>query len=288
MRAASGERGANMAEVQSDRGLFSVNDFAKFSRTSKDTLLYYDRIGLLSPVSRGENNYRYYSHGQLAIVNVIRTFQELGMSLSEIKELKDDRTPEDIFELYARLIEKINKKIEDWVGARKLLLTLRSSIRHVLDVNEGVITVQFLPAEAIILGDINDYSRGRTDYDALFRFYYSMSEKHPELNFNYPVWGFFSAERIKRGDWTWPDRFYFYNPEGHDKRPAALYAIGYTRGGYGQCDELYKRIMAFIEKNGFEICGDAYEEYPLNEICVADHSNYLIRVMVTVREITRP
>jgi len=277
-----------MAKTQSGRGFFSVKDFAKFSRTSKDTLLYYDRIGLLSPALRGENNYRYYSHGQLAIVNMIRTFQELGMSLSEIKDMKDNRTPEEIYDLYARQIERINKKIDDWVGARKLLLTLRSSIRHVLDVNEEAITVQFLPAEAIILGDINDYSRGRNDYDALLRFYYSMNEKHPELNFNYPVWGFFSADRIKQGDWVWPDRFYFYNPEGHDKRPAALYAVGYTRGEYGQCDELYKRIIEYIYKNDFEICGDAYEEYPLNEICVSDSKNYLIRVMITVREITRP
>jgi len=276
-----------MAKIQSGRGFFSVKDFARFSRTSKDTLLYYDRIGLLSPMLRGENNYRYYSHGQLAVVNMIRTFQELGMSLSEIKDMKDNRTPEEIYELYARQIEKINRKIEDWVGARKLLLTLRSSIRHVLNVDEEVITVQFLPAEAIILGDINDYSRGRNDYDALLHFYHSMGEKHPELNFNYPVWGFFSAERIKRGDWIWPDRFYFYNPEGHDKRPAALYAIGYTRGGYGQCDKLYNRIIEYIDRNGFEICGDAYEEYPLNEICVSDSKNYLIRVMIAVREINR-
>jgi len=276
-----------MAKTQSGRGFFSVKDFAKFSRTSKDTLLYYDRIGLLSPMLRGENNYRYYSHGQLAIVNMIRTFQELGMSLSEIKDMKDNRTPEEIYDLYERQIERINSKIDDWVGARKLLLTLRSSIRHVLNINEEAVTVQFLPAEAIILGDINDYSRGKNDYDALLRFYYSMNEKHPELNFNYPVWGFFSSERIKRGDWVWPDRFYFYNPEGHDKRPAALYAIGYTRGGYGQCDELYRRIIDYIEKNDFEICGDAYEEYPLNEICVADSKNYLIRVMIAVREITR-
>jgi len=273
--------------MDAGRGLFSVNDFAKFSRTSKDTLLYYDRIGLLSPASRGKNNYRYYSHGQLALVNMIRTFQELGMSLSEIKDLKDNRTPEEIFEIYSRQVEKIDKKIEGWVGARKLLLTLRNSIRYVLNVNEDVITVQFLSAEAIILGDLNDFSRGRNDYDALLSFYYSINEKHPELNFNYPVWGFFTSERIKRGDWIWPDRFYFYNPEGHDRRPAALYAIGYARGGYGQCDELYKRIIEYIDKNGFEICGDAYEEYPLNEICIADNNDYLIRVMIAVREISR-
>jgi hypothetical protein len=206
------------------------------------------------------------------------------MSLSEIKDMKERRTPEDIHDVLLHQIEKIDMKIEDWVKARKLLLTFRSSIRSGLDVNEEAVTVQFLPAEAIILGDLNDYSRDQNDYDALLRFYHSMSEKYPGLDLNFPVWAFFTEERIKLGDWLCPDRYYFYNPEGHDKRPAALYAIGYTRGGYGQCDELYKRICEYIDKNGFEICGNAYEEYPLNELCVADYKDYLIRVMVTVQE----
>ena len=101
---------------------------------------------------------------------------------------------------------------------------------------------------------------------------------------NYPVWGFFSENRIKQEDWVWPDRYYFYNPEGRDKRPAAFYAIGYTRSGYGQGGDLYKRLIDYIKKNGFEICGDAYEEYPLNEVCIMDNTNYLMRVMITVRE----
>jgi len=135
-----------------------------------------------------------------------------------------------------------------------------------------------------VLGDLNDYSRGRNNYDALADFYDVISRRFPDLDLNYPVWAVFSEEQIRRGDWVWPDRYYFYNPEGRDKRPAAFYDIGYMRGGYGQGDELYKRMLDFIDRNGFEICGDAYEEYPLNEVCVSDDTNYLMRVMITVRE----
>ena len=266
------------------RHLFSVSDFAKFSRTTKDTLLHYDKIGLLSPVLRGENNYRYYSSEQLAFVNVTRILQALGMSLAEIKDVKDHRTPELIDEVFERQLGYIELKIEEWSRARKLLHTYRKVLNSVFNVDEKAITVQFLPAEAIILGDINDYSRGKNDYDALYDFYHAIVEKYPNLNLNYPVWALFSEERIKRGDWTWPDRFYFFNPAGYDKRPGALYAIGYKRGGYGQCDELYRRIIDYIDKNGFEICGDAYEEYPLNEVCLTEENNYLIRLMITVRE----
>ena len=268
-----------------DNVFFTVGDFAKLSRTTRNTLHHYDAIGLLSPLSRGENNkYRYYSCGQLAVINVIRTFLALGMSLPEIKALKDRRTPEFADEWFTQIINQIDKKIEEWERTKKLILTLQKAIHSVKNVNEEAITIQFLPAEAIILGGQNDYSKGGNDYDALFTFYSETSEKLPELDLNYPVWAVFSAERVKRGDWRWPDRYYFYNPEGRDERPAALYAIGYTRGNYGQSDELYKRMIEFIDRNGFEISGDAYEEYPLNEVCISDNANYLIRVMITVRE----
>jgi len=263
---------------------FSISDFAKLSRTTRDTLLYYDKIGLLSPESRGENNYRYYSHGQLAVINVIRTLQELGMTLDEIKNLEDQRTPESMDELFSRQIEQIDAKIDNWVRARKLLFTLKNTIHSALNANVEEFSVQFLPTEAIMLGDLNDYSRGRNDYDALLSFYTAMNEKFPNINMNYPVWGLFSEERIKKGDWVWPDRYYFYNPKGYDRRPPALYAIGYTRGGYGQTGEMYRKLIDYINNNGFEICGDTYEEYPLNEVCVADDENYLIRAMITVRE----
>ena len=268
------------------KGTFSIAEFAEFSRTTRDTLLYYDKIGLLSPELRGENNYRYYSSGQLGVVNLIRTCQSLGMTLAEIKSLARDRTPQRIDDLFEGQITLINEKIDEWVRARKLLTVLKKNIHSTFDANEDEITIQFLPAEAIVLGGLNDYSRGRNPYDALLSFYRACSETYPDLDMNYPVWGIFSGERIKQRDWIWPDRYYFYNPEGHDKKPAALYAVGYKRGGYGQTAELYERVLAYIDANGFELCGPAFEEYPLNEICITHEEDYLTRLMITVREKT--
>ena len=263
--------------------LFTVNEFAKLSRTTRDILHYYDKMGLLSPV-RGDNNYRYYSGGQLAVVNLIRILQKSGMTLAEIKMMKEQLSPERMDERLAVQIEKINKIVEAWIRNGKLLQTLRNTIQSVLGIDEQAITIQYLHEETIILGDLNDYSEGRNDYDALISFYYTMNDRYPDLDLNYPVWGLYSGEQARLGEWKWPARYYFYNPEGRDKRPAALYAIGYERGGYSQGKELYERMTRYIDEHGFEICGDAYEEYPLNEVCISEETNYLIRTMITVRE----
>ena len=104
------------------------------------------------------------------------------------------------------------------------------------------------------------------------------------MDLNYPVWSIFGEEQIRSKDWAWPDRFYFYNPDGHDRKPAALYVIGYKRGGYGDTYDLFGRLVDYIEANEYEICGSAYVEYPMNEICINDQNNYLIRAMISVKK----
>ncbi|MDR1705416.1 MAG: MerR family transcriptional regulator [Clostridiales bacterium] len=262
----------------------TVSEFAGYSRTTTDTLRYYEKIGLLIPSRRGENNYRYYTTEQLALVNVVRTLQSLGMSLSEIMDLRDTRTADMTNSVFSAQIIKIDKKIDEWERARKLLTTYQKMIRSVDGVDIDGITVEFLPAEAIIMGDINDYSRDRNDNDALASFYADIQLKHPGVDLNYPVWGMFKKERIINGDFNFPDRYYFYNPEGRDKRPAGLFAVGYAKGGYGRKGEVFSRILEYAGKHKYEVCGDAYEEYRLNEVCVSGESNYLVRVMIEVRK----
>ncbi len=265
-------------------GIFPISQFAKLSRTTRDTLLYYDRIGLISPIARGENKYRYYSSDQLAVANVIRALQEAGLSLAELKEWHDRRNPENVDDTLSGQMEWIDGKIEELLRTKKLLSTLRQSIRSAANVDEGAITIRYLPEEPIILGEPNDYARGKNEYDALLRFYQSIESRYLDVDLNYPVCAFFPEERVKRGDWRLPERYYFHNPSGRDKRPAAHYAIGYARGGYGRSDALYRRLIGHINEHGYEICGGAYEEYPLNEVCVADDENYLMRILIAVRE----
>jgi DNA-binding transcriptional MerR regulator len=241
-------------------------------------------MNLLSP-TRGDNNYRYYHHSQIATLNLIRTCQALGMKLCDIKDLIAARTPTSMHDLFAQKINSIDHEIEDWHRARKLLCTLKATIHSSLHVDESAVTVQYLPKQHITLGEQNDYSGDRDDYDALADFYQHHSTNYPEMDLNYSVWGMFSEERIKNRDWRWPCRYYLNDPDGLDEKPAGYYVIGYKRGGYGQSADLYEKMLDYIDRSRFEICGPTFEEYPHNEICVADNSQYLMRVMITVRKL---
>jgi DNA-binding transcriptional MerR regulator len=257
---------------------------AKFARVSRDTLLYYDKIGLFSPVMRGENGYRYYSEKQIANVNLIHTFQSLGMSLERIKEFAQHRTPEQVLDVLNEQIRVIDRDIHELESSRRLLATIQDAISHALKVDETRIELEWREAERILLGPENDYSGDRTLQDALFDFYFHCTEVDSKVDLNYSAWGLFTFESMQNHDWDLPDRFYFNNPKGPDTKPAAWYVTGYHRGDYGQGQELYERLIAFIEENGLEISGPAYEMYPLNELSVINPENYLLQVSITVAE----
>jgi DNA-binding transcriptional MerR regulator len=263
--------------------LLSISEIAKISRLSRSTLIYYDRLGLLSPVKRGNNKYRYYSYSQITSINLIVTMQELGMPLKDIADLVQHRTPESVMELFSAQSGSIDLEIERRARSRKLLLTLKTIIEDAMGVDEEKIEERWIGAESILLGPQISYSRGKTVEQATYEFYKHCEKLDKDMDMNYPVWGVYSEERIKKRDWRGPDRFYFRMPDAPDQRPEGLYLIGYARGNYGQTDGLYKRMMSYIEENNLEISGPTYETYPLNEISILDSANYLIRIFISVK-----
>lgn len=166
--------------------------------------------------------------------------------------------------------------------SKSLLSTIYDISESVLQYDTKTITVQFVPAQPIILGDLNDYSQGQSNYDALLEFYRKCAKTCSSIDLDYPVWGIISEDRIGDCKWTPPERFYLFHPEGCDRKPAGLYAIGHTCGDYMDAFKLFERMKQYISENNFEICGDAYEEYPINELSTTS-GNYLIRVMIPVK-----
>jgi DNA-binding transcriptional MerR regulator len=213
------------------------------------------------------------------------TLRELGIPLKDIVGILQHRTPESVIALFSEQNKRIDNNIARLLKSKKLLTTLKSIIEDALDVDESKIEVRWVEEESIYLGPQIDYSTGKTIQEATHDFYKYCNDRDKNMDLNYPVWGVYSEERVKRGDWVGPDRFYFKMPDAPDKKPEGLYLIGYTRGDYGQnTHELYTKLLEYAKKHDLEICGPAYETYPLNEISIIDSHNYLIRISLTVKQ----
>lgn len=64
----------------------SVLEVSKMLSIPKDTLRYYDKIGLRCP-KRGENRYRYYGKEDIVDLQYIEVMKFAGLSLREIRQI---------------------------------------------------------------------------------------------------------------------------------------------------------------------------------------------------------
>ena len=67
--------------------LLRIGDFARLAGTNLRTLRYYEELGLFTPFERSKGGFRYYRETDVNRLRLIRSFQELGLALEEIREL---------------------------------------------------------------------------------------------------------------------------------------------------------------------------------------------------------
>ena len=59
--------------------LFSIGELSKYQKISKQTLIFYDKIGLFRPAYVDPNNgYRYYSASQIDYLDTILLMKKIG------------------------------------------------------------------------------------------------------------------------------------------------------------------------------------------------------------------
>lgn len=65
--------------------LYRVGELAKLTGCSQRTIDYYTKLGLIHPVKRTDNNYRYYNDETIARLKRIETMKQEKYSLEEIR-----------------------------------------------------------------------------------------------------------------------------------------------------------------------------------------------------------
>jgi len=64
-----------------------IGKAAKLTGTSVDTIRFYQKLGLVKGATRSTAGYRLFDGGQIRDLQFVRHAQELGFSLTEIKQL---------------------------------------------------------------------------------------------------------------------------------------------------------------------------------------------------------
>jgi len=264
------------------KGLLSISEFSKLTDIPRSKLIYYDEIGLFPAVERGDNNYRYYSLNQIIIAGFINDLASFGISLKELLELKDIRTPELMIELLEKVSAEHREKIAKLRETLCILGVMTQLMKEGIHALDADVEVLDMEPQNYIIGSENVHQEASTFYPAWLTF--MNSAQKAGINIKYPVGGYFNDMDRFTVNPNMPSRFYFVNPHGRDQSAGGKWLAGYERGFYGQAGNLPQRMLEYAAENNLELTGPVFNTFLLDEICIINHDQYLMRASIKIVE----
>lgn len=99
-----------------------IGELAREAGTNKETVRYYEGLGLLPEPARTEGNYRVYGEAHLERLQFIRNCRAIGMTLEEVRRLLYFRDRPDLacYEINELLDTHIARLEEQLAGLHRL------------------------------------------------------------------------------------------------------------------------------------------------------------------------
>lgn len=100
--------------------MFRIGEMARQSGLCRSTLLYYDRVGLLTPTGRSEAGYRLYSRSDRERLEAICSLRQAGLGVEDIRSIMATAGDDTSALIHKRLIA-VGKEIEALKAKQRLL-----------------------------------------------------------------------------------------------------------------------------------------------------------------------
>lgn len=114
---------------------YNIGEFAKILKINKETVRYYEKIGLLNEPKRNNNGYREYTKEDIERLNFILVSKNNGFSLKEIKSLSSKLFDEiegcnisQIHSIIENKIIEIDRNLEELCRIKALFMKVNDNI----------------------------------------------------------------------------------------------------------------------------------------------------------------
>ena len=271
------------------KNLFSIGEISKLQNISRQTLIFYDKIGLFCPAYTDSNNgYRYYSSSQINYLDTICIMKKIGFSLDEIKAHVKNFTIENSIIALRKQLTIINRQIDELqmlktrVEHRCLQLEHSVSIRDRSD----IVSVEEVSPLYILLQEVaKPYTLEMLSIATKECFVRSFKEQLPIF---FQSGAIVPYERIFQRKYT--EAFFAFLPieksgdvEGVMELPKGMCVFTYHTGDYLSIGKSYERILQYCQTNQLKIISDSYE-FAINDyLSTSDENEYITKIMLYVK-----
>ncbi|MDC2865726.1 MerR family transcriptional regulator [Bacillus sp. BP-3] len=244
---------------------FTIGEMAKMHNIPESTLRYYDEKGIFHPaVVDSQTNYRYYTIDQFSMLDTIKFLRQLNIPLKEIKRYIDERTPAfalDLLEKQEEMLLKKKREIEYKLAKIKHKIHLMT---EAVQTDGHTVFFTKLPKRKITALPITSNVT-----EDMFEYYIHSLQKNikqvEESIFSGDIGVTVAKDALLHHEFQAYNSVFIlldympFQAAAFNVIEEGTYACAYHHGPYEETGKTYKRLLLAIEKDGYEICGDAIE-----------------------------
>lgn len=264
-------------------------EFLTLCGITKNTLIWYEKKGLISPKAVGENGYRYYSKEQFYEIDLIKSLKWVDKSLDDCKSYMDHRSEETYLPMLLEQQRTLEQKIVALTNQKRIV---DQTIQDYLSMKARYSqTPRFLtlPESYLLVEPIDDVTpRGyMMTLNRLFETF------HDCLPIYHAAPSMFNCSILSHQDLL-SENFHQLSyaclkismqiPIAACRTiPKGTFAVCSHRGRISSIHGTYAAMMKFIRANGMEPAGDALENDYVNYLVASDPEQYIKEILIPVR-----
>jgi len=268
-----------------------IGQLANIFGVSKQTLIHYDRIGLLTPSKTKENGYRYYSHEDVEKLDLILNLKEAGLNLKQIRNYLIEPSLEKSIGVLEDQNELLEKHIQKLIITKKKINTKIKELKHASHVLiDNSIRIEHKAQRFILAisteGPPNDFfsiSKAIMDLN-----------KHLEINANYSQYAhivesvMLPKEKLLNELYDhFSHVFIFIESYKHGEKEAILPACEYLclnhHGLYENTKYSYAKLRDYIKANKLEVIGNAIEIPLITAWSAKGEKDYVTEIQIPIK-----
>lgn len=270
------------------KSFYTAGELADLFEIPKQTLLYYDKTGILVPEFISANNYRHYSLKQYLILEIIINMRKLGILVAKIKDYISNRGEEQFTKLLlereqeCRRIINFNQKI-----INNIEISL-GQLQRLKDTRLNQIMVNHRKSKHFLLSDIYEDCSNDDSIRILAKHNLKVFSKD---HFKERAVGWIiKKEQFLAGVHGRPIAFFStLNSNYTDNkkafiRPAGLYMTIRFQGTVRQnIKSLSDNFNAYMKRNALQAVGNAYIMPLKNYWLTTDTTQYVYQLSLEVK-----
>lgn len=262
-----------------------AGEMARLLNINKQTLIYYDKIGLFHPESTDdETGYRYYSLEQTQMLEVILILKQFGMPLKEIKGFLEKANTEDRVSLLQKQLKMMDEKITRLQKNKSRINATITTLQKRMEIIPQEMGTKWQTRRHMLSKTI---ATPHDDYQLEIAVRHLLGAEGADLENAFDLLYGFPKELTSRI--VQYDKISLPVPEDRADKyddteiiPAGWYAYYNHQGAYSTISNSWQKLLTHIKTSGYAITGRALEKWYLDAMAVRDTDHYLVELQVAV------